>query len=25
MGFRSFDRKDIVLEVGQDIRVDVTL
>src|ERR1700680_765335 len=25
MGFRSVDRKDIVVEVGQDIRVDVTL
>ena len=25
MGFRSVDRKDVVLEVGQDIRVDITL
>src|SRR5712691_8707980 len=25
MGFRSVDRKDLVLEVGQDMRVDVTL
>ena len=24
MGFRNVDRKDVVLEVGQDIRVDVT-
>ncbi len=25
MGFRSVDRKDVVLEVGQDIRVDVSM
>ena len=25
MGFRSVDRKDVVLEVGQDVRVDVTM
>ena len=25
MGFKTFDRKDIVIEVGQEIRVDVTM
>ena len=25
MGFRNVDRKDVVLEVGQDIRVDITM